>query len=109
MGKPQTLIFSLAKAEYLLTRVAQPGQGGDKKNFWQNILGFEDAETIREAILKVVSIDKLEPIGQNEYGDRYQAIVRIIGSNGISRYVTTIWIVIFEEDAARFVTAFPAR
>lgn len=69
------LEFSLAKAEYLLTRAADPGQGGDKKNFWQNVLKFERAEAIREAILEAVTIDKLEPIGQNDYGERYQAIV----------------------------------
>ena len=51
MKQPQSLLFPLAKAEYLLTRVADPGNGGDKQNYWQNILGFRSAEAIRQAIL----------------------------------------------------------
>lgn len=61
MTRPQRLEMPLAKAEYLLTRVAEPGQGGDKQNFWQNILGFKSAEAIHEAIMSVVSVDMLEP------------------------------------------------
>ena len=38
------------RSEYLLTDVAEPGQGGDKQNFWQNILGSDSADAIREAI-----------------------------------------------------------
>ena len=36
MITPISLDFPLAKAEYLLTRVAEPGKGGDKRNYWQN-------------------------------------------------------------------------
>jgi len=43
MNQPKSLLFPLAKAEYLLARVAQPGKGGDKQNYWQNILGFQSA------------------------------------------------------------------
>jgi hypothetical protein len=57
MVHPQQLYFSLAKAEYLLTRVAKPGEGGDKQNYWQKILGFTSADAIRQAILAEVSID----------------------------------------------------
>jgi hypothetical protein len=51
MTQPQQFDFPLAKAEYLLTRVAEPGQGGDQQNFWQNIIGFESAEAIRHTKL----------------------------------------------------------
>jgi hypothetical protein len=34
--------FSLAKAEYLLNFQAEPGQGGDKRRFWRDIMGFQD-------------------------------------------------------------------
>jgi hypothetical protein len=35
----------------LLDRATEPGKGGDKRKFWREVMGFEDPETIREAIL----------------------------------------------------------
>jgi hypothetical protein len=32
--------FPLAKAEYLLNFQAEPGQGGDKRRFWREVMGF---------------------------------------------------------------------
>lgn len=46
MNQRLRLEFPLAKAEYLLTHTAEPGQGGDKQNFWQGVMGFEYAEQI---------------------------------------------------------------
>lgn len=109
MTQPQQLAFAIAKAEYLLTRVAEPGQGRDKQKFWQNILGFESAEALREAILKEVTVELLEPLGANEFGERYAASIQITGANQITKAVRTIWIVRFNEDIARFVTAYPDR
>jgi hypothetical protein len=109
MPQPQRLDFPLAKAEYLLTRVAEPGKGGDKQNFWQNIMGFQTAEEIRQAILAEVTADSLQPKEQTVFGDRYQVSVRVTSPTGVSRYVITGWIVRFVEDTARFVTAVPDR
>jgi hypothetical protein len=72
-------------------------------------LGFETATDIQEAVLEKVSVDLLQPQGQNDYGDRYQAVVLIEGPSGVSRLVKTVWIVLFDEDIARFVTATPQR
>ena len=77
MNQRLRLEFPLAKAEYLLTCAAEPGQGGDKQNFWRGVMGFESADEIREALLAVVSTDMLQPQGQNAFGDRYQASVPI--------------------------------
>jgi len=51
----------------------------------------------------------LQPQDTNEYGDRDRAYLRITGPNGISRRIRTIWIILFNEDIARFVTAVPDR
>ncbi|WP_349262791.1 DUF6883 domain-containing protein [Allocoleopsis sp.] len=48
-------------------------------------------------------------LGQCLVSDRYQASVPITGSTGLSRQILTVWIVLFGEDIARFVTAFPDR
>jgi len=109
MNKPKSLYFPLAKAEYLLTRAAEPGKGGDKKNYWQNILGFQSAEAIRQAILSEVRIDQLKSSGQHPYGDRLIATIQINTPKGRSRPITTIWLVPFDENIARFITAFPAH
>ncbi|WP_008318685.1 DUF6883 domain-containing protein [Leptolyngbya sp. PCC 6406] len=109
MSAPERLEMSLAKAEYLLTRAAAPGQGGDKQNFWRNILAFDSAAAIRNAILREVSVDMLEPKGKSPFGERYQAQIRVTGANGLSRPILTAWIVRSGEDTARFVTAVPTR
>jgi hypothetical protein len=109
MAAPTRLEFSLAKAEYLLTRVADPGQGGDKRNFWHSIMGFESAEALRTAILEKVSLESLEPLESNDFGERYRASIQVVGPQGMTKSVLTIWIVLKETDVARFVTAYPDR
>ena len=109
MEQPQGFEFPIAKAEYLLTRKAEPGQGGDKQNFWQRILGFTSASDIRETILTAVSVDILESKGKSAYGDRFELSIQITGPSGATRQVRTAWIVLEGEQIARFVTAFPDR
>ena len=36
-------------------------------------------------------------------------IIEVTGVSGISRRIRTVWIVLFDEDVARFVTAVPDR
>lgn len=109
MEQHQGFEFPLAKAEYLLTRKAEPGQGGDKQNFWQSILGFTAASAIRETILSAVSVDILEAKGSNAYGNRLEASIQLTGPNGATRRVRTAWIILEGERVARFVTAYPER
>ena len=103
------LDFPLAKAEYLFNHTALPGKGGDKQKFWRVILGFQDPQSVREAILSKVAISQLVSIGSNQYGERYQAIITIQSSSNDARRIRTVWIVLFEERIARFVTAVPQK
>ncbi len=110
MTAPTRLEFSLAQARYLFSRATDLGVGGDKRKFWQHVMGFESAEAIRSAILSQLSPDQLKPAGQNDYGDRYQAVILVAGPSGVSWQIRTGWIVLFEEtEIARFVTAVPER
>lgn len=104
----ERLEFPISKAEYLLRNTAR-GEGGDKQKFWRKILGFERSDAIREAILSQVTPDLLQATRSNPYGQCYQAIIAIKGPSGKTRQIKTIWIVLFEEDIARFVTAVPYR
>lgn len=101
------LEFPLSKAEYLLTRAAQQGEGGDKKNYWQNILGFTSAQAIRQAILAEITINQLQPQGIHPYGHRYIAVISVDAPLCRSRPILTIWLVPFGETFARFITAIP--
>ena len=55
--KIERLEIPLAKAEYLLNHATAPGEGGDKRKFWRDILGFESPESVREAIWEQVLVD----------------------------------------------------
>jgi len=101
--------FPLAKAIYLLNRATEPGMGGDKRKFWREVMGFEEPEAIREAILATVSLEMLQLQDMSEYGTRYRAYIEIVGPSGVSHWIRTVWIVLSNEEVARFVTAIPAR
>lgn len=101
--------FPLAKAIYLLNRATEPGQGGDKRKFWREVMGFEEPEAIREAILAKVTLESLQLQDTTEYGNRYRAYIEITGPSGFLRRIRTVWIVLSNEEVARFVTAIPAR
>lgn len=109
MAKPTLLYFPLEKAIYLLTRETEPGEGGDKKKFWREVLGFDSPELVREAVLSSLSVEDLGFKRISQHGDRYEAISTVRGAMGIFRLVKTAWIVYPEEAVARFVTAFPQR
>ncbi len=72
-------------------------------------MGFDSSEAIREAILSKVSLDMLQPQSQNKHGQLYRAYIQIKGASGLSRRIRTVWIVLFNEEIARFVTAVPDR
>lgn len=99
--------FSLAKANYLLNRATEAGVGGDKRKFWREVMGFENPEAVREAILEKVSLEILQKQDTTEYGDRYRAYLKIRGQSRQLRRIRTIWIVLIGESVARFVTAVP--
>lgn len=72
-------------------------------------MGFQLAHLLRQALLAEVTRDLLKPSGQNAYGHLYQATIWITGPSKLSCQVRTIWIVLFDQDVARFVTAYPDR
>lgn len=109
MTSPASFEFPIAKAQYLLNRAAEPGEGGDKRKFWREVMGYESPEAIREAILAAVSLDILQPQSQNAQGELYRAYIQLTGTSGLSRRIRTVWIVLFNEDVAQFVTAVPDR
>ncbi|MFB2977087.1 DUF6883 domain-containing protein [Microseira sp. BLCC-F43] len=109
MTSPASFEFPIAKAQYLLKRAAESGEGEDKRKFWREVMGFESPEAIREAILTSVSLDMLQPQSQNPQGELYRAYIQLTWPSGLSRRIPTVWIMLFNLDVARFVTAVPDR
>lgn len=106
---PASFEFPLAKAEYLFSRNMDAGIGGDKRKFWQEIMGFNSPQAIRETILKVMSLDILQLQNENDFGQLYRAYIIIENKSGLTIRIRTVWIVLFNENIARFVTAIPAK
>ena len=109
MEQPKELFFPIEKAIYLFNRATRPGSGGDKRKFWQEILGYDSPEKIRSAILDSVKARDLMFRERDFYGNRYQAVTVLNGPTGASRLVRTGWIVRHNEKVARFVTAVPGK
>lgn len=99
--------FPLAKAEYLLNYTTTAGEGGDKRKFWHEILGFQSPEALRRALLQQVTPEQLEVDGQNAYGTLYRLVIMLAAPASRVYRVRTIWIIRFGEKVARFVTAYP--
>ena len=103
------LDFPIAKAEYLLNHSDDQGEGGDKQKYWRQVLGFDLADELRQAILAEISPDMLKPHGKHPYGDRYLASIQVDSPTGRSQAILTVWLVRFGEDIARLITAYPDR
>jgi hypothetical protein len=48
MTLPSRFDFPLAKAQYLFSRATGLGVGGDKRKFWQEVMGFASPEAIKK-------------------------------------------------------------
>jgi hypothetical protein len=103
------LEFVLAKAVYLLNYSTQPGEGGDKRRFWREIMGFQSPDALRAAIMDATTLELLQRKGENAYGILYEATIPVSSPLGVTRSVRTAWIVRFRESHARFVTAYPIK
>jgi hypothetical protein len=109
MEHPTQFEFALAKADYLLNYSSPPGQGGDKRKFWREIMGFESAELLREAILSGVRIEQCQFQNTDQFGDRYRCSILLTSASDVLWRICTVWIVPRGETTARFVTAYPEQ
>lgn len=79
--------FPIAKAEYLLNYSDDQREGGDKQKYWRQVLGFDSATELRQAILAEISPDMLKPHGKHPYGDRYLASIQVDSPKGRSQAI----------------------
>jgi hypothetical protein len=80
--------------------------GRHKARLFKSILGFErfDWETLAKTILDELPYHQALPAGEGRWGKKYLVILTILGLNGNTGIVETIWIVRPETDYPTFVT-----
>ncbi|MEP6756287.1 MAG: DUF6883 domain-containing protein [Chthonomonadales bacterium] len=107
MKIPQDAIIEEQKlSEYLLA----PRNEDDKSGFLA-LGGFTlpDTTPLRNAILKHIGEHNASPQRQNTYGRIYAVSGDLVGVNGYTLEITTIWILLNHDERFHFVTLKPER
>jgi len=81
-------------------------EGRHKARLFKSILGFErfDWETLAKTILNALPYHEALPAGEGPWGKKFLVVLTIVGLNGNTGIVETIWIVRPEADYPSFVT-----
>lgn len=80
--------------------------GRDKARLFKSILGFEKADwqKLEKTILDELPYHEALPAGAGKWGEKYLVALPIVGLNGNTAVVETIWIIRPETDYPSFVT-----
>lgn len=80
--------------------------GRHKARLFKSILGFErsDWETLAKTILDALPYHEALPAGEGLWGKKYLVALTMVGLNGNTGIVETIWIIRAETDYPSFVT-----
>ena len=80
--------------------------GRHKARLFKSILGYErsDWEALAKAILDALPYHEAWPAGEGPWGKKYLVALTIVGLNGKTGIVETIWIVRAETNYPSFVT-----
>ena len=80
--------------------------GRHKARLFKSILGFEkfDWEKLAKAILDALPYYEAFPAGEGKWGKKYLVALAIVGLNGNTAIIETVWIVRAETDYPSFVT-----
>lgn len=88
-----------------------PGDGKAKAIAFERALGYNQSnyrdliENIKQNLARFPARFK----GSNEFGDRYEVILRLEGPNGKEANVLTSWIILKNEDIARLTSLYVTR
>lgn len=73
-------------------------------------LGYRQSDWDRlRADLKEFLTEEATPRESTTYGQKYEIRRQLLGPNGKSIYLVAAWIVLWNEDFPRFVTAYPGE
>lgn len=90
--------------EYALNPAHKDGQ--HKARLFKSILGFEKADwrKLEKVVLDELPYHEALPAGEGQWGKKYLVALPIVGLNGNTAIVETIWIIRPETDYPSFVT-----
>lgn len=90
---------------YLLSQTHSIGKS---KAAWFGILGYNqsDWKLLQSDLAKLASKDAVL-LSETQYGQKYGISSTLIGPNGKSGKVMTVWIIISGQKVPRLVTAYP--
>ena len=106
MNADQALIDASKVRDYLLSPSHPIGRF--KARFFA-ALGYaqQDWPLLSEDLLRIARSGQAALGQPSSFGQKYEVSGTLIGPNGRKARVTTVWVVRPEEEAPRFVTAFP--
>lgn len=101
----QKAVIPRSKLEDYSLNPAHKG-GRHKARLFKSILGFEkdDWRKLEKIILDELPYYEALPAGEGPWGKKYLVTLLIVGLNGVTAIVETIWIISPETDYPSFVT-----
>lgn len=100
----QAIIPRSKLEDYALNPASTDGR--HKARLFKSILGFErsDWETLAKTIFDALPYHEAVPAREGPWGKKYLVVLTIVGLNGNTGIVETIWIIRAETDYPSFVT-----
>jgi hypothetical protein len=92
--------------DYLLS--PEHSVGRFKAKFFDSI-GYsrDDWQLLAAALRAIAASEDATPGDKTAFGDKYEVRGSLVGPSGRGAKVVTVWIVLKDESAPRFVTAYP--
>ena len=107
LPRPERAVIDPAKLRDYLLSSSHP-VGRFKAAFFTS-LGYrrEERQRLEEDLHRQVLEGEAIPRQETEYGQKYEIRSMIMGPNGRSAEVVSVWIVLADEDFPRLITAYP--
>ena len=105
-GAARAVVDPAKLQDYLLSPSHPVGRF---KAFFFATLGYtaRNWDVLQSELLQVARTQDSESVEQSAYGEKFELRATLVGPNGRSSDIITVWIVRGDEDFPRFVTAYP--
>jgi hypothetical protein len=106
---PQTTIIAPEKRYEYVLNFANP-DGESEARFLEEIGYKQPNWQILEADLRAQHLSQeARPGKQSRYGEKYEIVAPLVGPNGHTRWLRSIWMIRTGESVARFITLIPEK
>lgn len=104
----ESAIVDEAKVRDYLLLAANPRSRGKPAFFHSLGYGLDNAELLRQALLKIAESDTAEEGKPSPFGRKFEIRATLSGPSGRTARINTVWIIETGTTAPRFVTAYPS-